>query len=182
MRWSMPQALILGQHGALPALRRAIFIARSPGLASRSCSSRRHSDPSFLRGRGRGMSGCTPECELGFRPRRRIDLAPARTVLDQAGNRPRSRLHESSGVTDRPDVPPTVVVIPNARMTQMVEGVSDRAYAEFLRVCTSAALDRGFRVAALAHEPADRAFTAQLAAEFGRRVSLPRTGLVSHSG
>ena len=65
----------------------------------------------------------------------------------------------------------TVVVIPNGRMAEMVNSVTEASYLGFLRACVAAALSNGFRVAVMAHEAMDRAFAVQLDAEFGDDVA-----------
>jgi colanic acid/amylovoran biosynthesis protein len=64
----------------------------------------------------------------------------------------------------------TVVIIPNARMTQMAATTED-AYLGFLRQTVQAVLHRGYEVIVVSHEPMDQPFVARLESEFGRSIT-----------
>jgi colanic acid/amylovoran biosynthesis protein len=70
----------------------------------------------------------------------------------------------------------TVVVIPNGRMTQMVDTVTRNSYLRFLRTCTATALESGFRVVVLAHEPMDYEFAEKLHRDFREGVTCRSSG------
>ena len=69
---------------------------------------------------------------------------------------------------------PTVIVIPNGRMTQMVDGVTDDRYARFLAACASTALSCGFDVVAMAHEAMDIVYAETLSSRLGGAVRVQR--------
>ncbi len=67
---------------------------------------------------------------------------------------------------------PTVVVIPNTRMTAMVDHATGQAYLEFLEICVATAVNQGFRAQILVHDADDRGIAERLAAGQGSDVSL----------
>ena len=64
----------------------------------------------------------------------------------------------------------TVVIIPNARMTDMTGAVDNSLYFEFLKACVAASRDAGYEVLIMGHEQADRRYGTRLAAAFDSGV------------
>jgi polysaccharide pyruvyl transferase WcaK-like protein len=63
-----------------------------------------------------------------------------------------------------------VIIIPNYRMVDMVESVSDQSYLAFLKACATVALDAKYRVRVIAHEVRDVDLAMRLRVDLGDAV------------